>query len=408
MGKPIAASRPSSAGCALLWALLTAWLASSCAEATLSQARHAYAVGDLRRAERTLERLAEERAAAGQSVSPPVEKLLQRVRVEREQVLPQLERRARELAQQAQAGAVSMDHAMQWLLAAQALTQLGTPAYERLQRHIDALEQRRTEHRRVYWQAHRALSQGEQVCQPSKQKQALKGLLEKARPIGNGLHVIDLARAVAQRCFEDRHYEASRELLLWALRQRSPHTRLQPLDMARLALARERGGLEARAETKEALSERKRRRRRLRQRQRRRKKLRNKQQREAAASGQPAANKGEDELSRVEVRLEEIRALFGAGQRFEALQALEAAIETLGDKEGLDVKPLLEQRKAWSAARRELIEAYLARGEKALRAEKPERAYAWYERILQLAPDHDVARDRLRKLRALRRLRGGS
>jgi len=101
-------------------------------------------------------------------------------------------------------------------------------------------------------------------------------------------------------------------------------------------------------------------------------------------------------------RLKRARAQWAAGDKYDALCTLDRAIAMLGDVVGL-----AEQRQRWRPARDLLIADYIERGEMALSREASTEARGWYQRILALDPDHELARDRMHKLDKLQELQSG-
>jgi hypothetical protein len=102
--------------------------------------------------------------------------------------------------------------------------------------------------------------------------------------------------------------------------------------------------------------------------------------------------------------LAEAQRRYAQGDALLAIELLDDAIRDLG---GGPAEPLRTQLTLWSGARQRLVEQYLACGEASLTEEHPEVAYACYRTVLTLDPRHGVARDRLRKLEALKKLRDG-
>jgi hypothetical protein len=124
------------------------------------------------------------------------------------------------------------------------------------------------------------------------------------------------------------------------------------------------------------------------------------------ASASPfAASPSAATTANVQQKLARARSEFASGALFEAFQTLDQAILNAESSEAAE--PLVKQNVSWQAARSDLIRRYLEQAERALSAEHADEAYDWYKKILVLDFTHEVARDRMKKIEALRRLRSG-
>lgn len=97
------------------------------------------------------------------------------------------------------------------------------------------------------------------------------------------------------------------------------------------------------------------------------------------------------------------RRLFEQGDIHRALTTLDASVNAELQSESRE--SIARQQKAWQDARQKLVDQYLANGEKAFRQEDAASARRWYSFILEIEPQHEVAKGRLNKLDTLQKLR---
>ncbi|MEL6544591.1 MAG: hypothetical protein AAFQ82_08185 [Myxococcota bacterium] len=93
-------------------------------------------------------------------------------------------------------------------------------------------------------------------------------------------------------------------------------------------------------------------------------------------------------------------SLFSSGEKYEAFSYLQTLTSAHPN-----VTWLKRLRVRYGPDREKLVAELLSNGESALQREKPEQAYRYYQRVLDVEQDNEIALDRIRKIENLRKLR---
>jgi tetratricopeptide (TPR) repeat protein len=346
---------------------------------SLDKPRAAYAQGRLIEAESELRDLARESGASGEAAR----ELLERVRRDRGVVASFLLDRAREALEVG-----DKQQALEAYGVALSLLDPADPAVRPTRAAIAELEEWHRATRAAFDASLAKLRLGQGTCSPGEQAELATRLGQQRQALGLAVSIIEPLLAAAQAC-----YLTGRDLDVITLYQlaadvRLPGETLRPLGLAQLALAYSRlpdlppASVEVAPVARQDPAPRRTRRTRPR-------------------DETPARAIEPDPTI---VILANARREMSAGNADAAFKVLDAGLKEVA--EPAQRETLRQQQVAWRGQRDQLIKTLIDQAEAALASERSDQAYALYRRVLELEPEHAVARDRIRRIETLRKMRG--
>ena len=359
---------------------LTALVLSGCAH-SLDKPKAAYAQGRLAEAELELRDLARASGARGEAAR----ELLERVRRDRGVVSAFLLERARDAFDVG-----DKQQALEAYTVALSLLDPSDPAVAPTRAAIAELEAWHRTTRASFDAGLVKLRAGQGVCKPGEQAELSTLLGQERQALGLSVSIIEPLLAAAQAC-----YLAGRDLDVITLYQlaadvRLPGETLHPLGLSQLALAYSRLPDLPKASVEVAPVARQ-----------------DAAPRRATRRSRPAREESAPRIIEPDPTiaiLASARREMAAGNTDAALKVLDAGLRDVADAGQRE--SLRQQQVAWRAQREQLIKSLIEQAEAALASERSDQAYALYRRVLELDPEHAVARDRIRRIETLRKMRG--
>lgn len=360
---------------------LAALALSSCVH-PLDKPKAAYAQGRLAEAELELLDLARAKGPRGEAAR----ELLERVRRDRGVVSAFLLERARDALDVG-----DKQQALEAYTVALSLLDPSDPAIGPTRVAIAELEAWLRTTRAAFDAGLAKLRAGQSACNPAEQAELSTRLGQERQALGLSVSIIEPLLAAAQAC-----YLAGRDLDVIGLYQlaadvRLPGETLHPLGLSQLALAYSRvpdlpaAAVEVAPVARQDAAPR-----------------RTTRRPPRPAREEPAPRIIEPDPA-IAI-LATARREMAAGNTDAALRVLDAGLKEIGD--AAQREALRQQQAAWRAQREQLVKSLIEQAEAALASERSEQAYALYRRVLELDPEHAVARDRIRRIETLRKMRG--
>ncbi len=357
------------------WVLLATLFA--CAS-PLALGRKAYAEGRLREAEQALTEDASE--------SEDARALLERVHADKNALVKLWLSQATQIEQRDPETASRM--ALRYYRAAQDLLSSGDSPDASIQEKVDRLQRERGKLEKEYEKLYPLqVESTSPTCNSADIEQRAHRLAKLREALNRRDSFVQPLLTVAQHCFVAEDYVRVVALSKLADEIRLPSEELPLIAEARWALAQSRiePPVTIEEEQPQPLKERPR---------GSRTKTRRRAPEPTTAPSEP--DPGQDALKTA-------RRLFEQGDTHSAFTTLNASVNAELQPESRE--SIARQQKAWQDDRQKLVDQYLANGEKALRQEDAASARRWYSLILEIEPQHEVAKGRLNKLDTLQKLR---